>query len=172
MSDFTYCPRCRTELELRESEGPDPARPTCPECGFVHYVNPTPTVQAWIERDGKFLALRRAEEPKKGVWNMPGGFVEPDESGPEAIRREVMEETGLEIEVESVIGIFASEYGDGADAKPILDIAYLCRTLDSELEVSDESEEAAWFALVDFPEPAFRGESQALEALRQSRSIG
>jgi len=65
----------------------------------VHYDNPSPTVQAWIDRGDTYLALERNQEPLKGRWNLPGGFVEPGEGGPEAIRREVREETGLEIEV-------------------------------------------------------------------------
>ena len=83
---------------MRPSHPPDPARLACPSCGFVHYENPAPTVQAWIERDGRLLALRRGQEPLKGEWNMPGGFVEAGECGPEAIAREVREETGLEVE--------------------------------------------------------------------------
>lgn len=169
MSTFRYCPRCATELELRPSSGPDPDRPTCPNCGFVHYENPAPTVQAWIDRDGSFLALRRAEEPCAGSWNMPGGFVELDESGPEAIAREVREETGLEIETERVIGIFASKYGSGDDAVSLFDTAYLCRLTGGELEVSEESTEAAWFPLGEFPEPVFEGERKAWAALREGR---
>jgi len=168
VSEFRYCPRCATELELRPSEGDDPDRLTCPNCGFVHYENPSPTVQAWIERDGEYLALRRAGEPLKGEWNMPGGFVEANESGPEAIAREVLEETGLEIEAEEVIGIFSSQYGEGDDAQPIFDVAYRCRLIGGEMEVSAESLEAAWFTLADFPRPAFEGERQALETLRGS----
>lgn len=171
MTDFRYCPLCATELELRPSAGPDPDRPTCPNDGWVHYENPTPTVQAWIDRDDEFLALRRAEEPRKGIWNMPGGFVEVDESGPEAIAREVLEETGLEIEAVEVIGIYSSSYGDGVEAKTILDVAYRCRLTGGSgerLEVSDESLEAGWFTLEDFPEPAFEGERKALAALRES----
>jgi len=168
MTEFRYCPLCATELERRASSGPDPDRPTCPNDGWVHYENPTPTAQAWIDREGEYLALRRAGEPQKGEWNMPGGFVEVDESGPEAIGREVREETGLEIEVVDVIGVFSSEYGSGEDAKPILDIAYRCRLLGGEMEVSDESLEAGWFRLDDFPEPAFEGERKALAALRES----
>lgn len=165
---FNFCPRCATELEARSSNGPDPDRPSCPDCGFVHYGNPAPTVQAWIDRDGSYLALRRAGEPCKGEWNMPGGFVEAGEGGPEAIVREVREETGLEIEPQSVIGIFTSEYGSGPEALPIFDVAYLCRIVGGDLEVSDESEEGRWFRLDEFPEPAFSGERQALAALRQS----
>lgn len=168
MSELRYCPRCATELRLQPSSGPDDDRQTCPSCAWVHYDNPAPTVQAWIDRDGSFLALRRAGEPMQGEWNMPGGFVEAGESGPEAIAREVREETGLRIETERVIGIFASAYGTGEDAEPIFDVAYLCRLSGGELEVSDESEEAAWFPLAEFPEPAFAGERQALAELRRT----
>ena len=155
---------------MRPSEGPDPDRQACPNCGFVHYDNPTPTVQAWIEReDGMFLALRRAAEPLKGEWNMPGGFVESGEGGPEAIAREVREETGLQIEVGEVIGVFASAYGSGGDAQPIFDVAYHCHVVGGDFDISDESQEAAWFPLEEFPRPAFGGEQQALAALRASR---
>jgi 8-oxo-dGTP diphosphatase len=169
MSEFRYCPRCATELEMRPSSGPDPDRPACPNCGFVHYDNPSPTVQAWIDRDGSYLALRRADEPFAGKWNMPGGFVESGESGPEAIKREVLEETGLEIEVGRVIGVFASRYGTGDDAMAIFDVALLCRPVGGELDVSEESSAAEWFTLADFPEPAFEGEREALAALREQR---
>ena len=174
MDEFRYCPRCATELELRPSSGPDPDRPTCPNCGFVHYDNPSPTVQAWIERDGSFLALRRAGDPFAGKWNMPGGFVETDESGPEAIAREVREETGLEIDVDRVIGVFSSRYGTGDDAKGIFDVAFLCRITGGELEIAEEeSSEAEWFSLADFPEPAFEGERAALRELqREARDRG
>jgi len=168
---FRYCPRCATELEMRDSAPPDPPRPTCPNCGWVNYVNPTPTVQAWIDDDGRFHALERNQDPFRGKWNLPGGFVEPDESGPEAIIREVREETGLEIEVVENIGIFSSTYGEGDDRKPILDIAYLCRRTGGELEISDESGEHGTFPLEEFPEPAFEGERKALAALREQRGV-
>ena len=164
--EFRYCPRCATELEMRPSEGPDPDRPACPNCGFVHYENPAPTVQAWIDRDGEFLALRRNQEPMKGEWNMPGGFVEQGETGAEAAAREVREETGLEIEVVESLGAFPSTYGPGDDAQPLLGLAFLCRITGGAEEISDESEKAEWFSLADFPEPAFPDERRALAVLR------
>lgn len=162
---FTYCPICAARLEMRSSEPPDPDRLTCPRCGFVHYGNPAPTVQAWIESEGRFLALRRDQDPYRGQWNMPGGFVEAGEGGEQAIRREVREETGLEIEIEGVIGIFASSYGEGEEALPIFDVAYRCRLVGGRLDVSAESSEAAWFPLDEFPRPAFAGEREALREL-------
>jgi ADP-ribose pyrophosphatase YjhB (NUDIX family) len=164
--EFRFCPRCATELVMRPSEGPDPDRPACPSCGFVHYDNPSPTIQAWIERDGEFLALRRNQEPMKGEWNLPGGFVEIGESGPEAVVREVREETGLEVEVIDFIGAFPSTYGSGEDAQPILGLAYRGRILGGEIEISDESQEGDWFSLGEFPEPAFADERRVLTMLR------
>ena len=168
VGDFRYCPRCAAALVPRPSPPPDPDRLACPDCGYVHYDNPSPTVQAWIDRDDAFLALERNQEPLRGRWNLPGGFVEPGEGGPEAIRREVREETGLEVEVLGLIGIFPSSYGDGPDRIPILDIAYRCRETGGGWEISDESAAARWFTLEDFPEPAFEGERRALALLRAS----
>ena len=122
-------------------------------------------MQAWIDRDGSYLALERNQDPDRGKWNLPGGFVEVEEGGEEAIKREVREETGLEVEVIELIGIFASRYGAGGD-KAIFDVAYRCREIGGNFEISDESGEARWFPLAEFPEPAFSGEQQALAALR------
>jgi ADP-ribose pyrophosphatase YjhB (NUDIX family) len=166
LTEYRFCPVCATPLELRRSEPEEPERPACPACGFVHYDNPAPTVQAWIRRgDGCYLALRRDREPLRGRWNMPGGFVEAYEAPVDAIRREVDEETGLAITGLELIGAFASRYGP--EGLAIVDLAYHCE-LDGpdRLEVSEESSEGRWFALYEFPEPAFDGEREALALLR------
>ena len=163
---FRHCPRCATELEPRREAPEDPPRPTCPACGYVHYENPAPTVQAWIVRDERFLFLRRAREPQLGKWNLTGGFLEPFESPEDAIRREAREELGTEIVVGDLVGAFSSAYAD--TGRSTLDLAYRCRLADpaAELVISDESAEAGWFALDEVPELAFEGERLALAALR------
>lgn len=163
---FRYCPRCATELEARREAPEDPPRPACPACGFVHYDNPAPTVQAWIERDGEFLFLRRARDPRRGKWDLTGGFLEPFEPPEDALRREAEEELGVAIVVGELVGAFSSAYAD--TGRSTLDLAYRCRLADpaAELVISDESEEAGWFALGQVPELAFEGERLALRAVR------
>ena len=158
MSDFRFCPLCGEPLDPT-----DP--PACPKGHFVHYDNPPTTVQAWIERDGAYLILKRNEEPFAGEWDLPGGFVEMGESPADAAVREVAEETGLRVTPAEIIGAFTSAYGD--TGRHTVDIAYLCRLDGGEFELDgDEKTDAAWFRLDEMPRLAFAGERQALEALR------
>ena len=158
MSDFQFCPLCGKRLDAS-----DP--PACPEGHFVHYDNPPTTVQAWIERDGEYLILKRNEEPFAGEWDLPGGFVEMGESPAQAAIREVLEETGLTVSPTEIIGAFTSAYGDSG--RHTVDIAYLCRIDGGAFELDrEEKSDAAWFRLEDMPRLAFEGERQALEMLR------
>ena len=165
MTKFRFCPLCGERLEPKPS-APDEGLPACPTGHFIHYDNPPTTVQAWIDRDGEFLILERAEEPFAGHWDVPGGFVEMGESPDEAAVREVREETGLAVIPTELIGAFTSEYG--TTGRHTLDIAYLCRIEAGEFELNrDEKSDAAWVTLADMPELAFAGERQALDALRR-----
>ena len=67
---------------------------------------PVPAVAAVIIRDGQILLIKRAYDPSKGLWSIPGGRVELGEMLVEAVKREVREETGLEIKVGKVAGVF------------------------------------------------------------------
>lgn len=68
--------------------------------------SPIPAVAGVIVRDGEILLVRRAAEPSKGKWSIPGGCVEWGETLAEALKREVREETGFEIEVGDVAGVY------------------------------------------------------------------
>lgn len=67
--------------------------------------SPIVAVGAFIVKDGKVLLVQRGHEPRKGLWTVPGGVVELGETLHEAIKREIMEETGLEIEVGEVVTV-------------------------------------------------------------------
>jgi ADP-ribose pyrophosphatase YjhB (NUDIX family) len=67
---------------------------------------PTPTCCACIVHEGRLLLIRRAEEPNKGYWSHPGGRIELGETVFEAIRREVLEETGIQIEPIEIFQVY------------------------------------------------------------------
>jgi 8-oxo-dGTP diphosphatase len=66
------------------------------------------------DASGRLLLVRRGRQPSRGLWSVPGGRVEPGESGPEAARREVLEETGLDVHVGEPVGSVRIPAGDGA----------------------------------------------------------
>jgi ADP-ribose pyrophosphatase YjhB (NUDIX family) len=98
-----FCMSCGFELEIREIGGAP--RKACPKCSFVHWGNYSVGVGALIVKDGKILLVRRAQEPGKGYWTNPGGFIEQSELIHETIQREVWEEAGIEAVIKSVVAI-------------------------------------------------------------------
>ena len=71
----------------------------CASCGLVVYANPAPAACALVEDDdGRILLTRRAWEPYAGMWDVPGGFLGEREHPLDALRRELLEETGLAVE--------------------------------------------------------------------------
>jgi len=163
VSRYRYCPVCAQPLVALPDGHRDAGRSACVAGHFVDYDNPAVTAFAFVERDGLYLALRRAEEPYAGEWDLPGGFVESGESPPDSVRREIREETGLEVGELEVIGAYASAYGAG---RWTVDVGYRCSTIGGELALSAEKSAAAWHALEELPPLAFAGERSALAALR------
>jgi 8-oxo-dGTP diphosphatase len=162
--EFRFCPLCGGRLTVLES-GPDHGRMACLMGHFVHYDNPAVTALAFVERDGHYLVLERAQDPYRGLWDLPGGFVEAGESPVEAVKREISEETGLRVGAPTILGAYSSRYGDGG--KWTVDVAFYCQALVGELRLSDESFGAAWVTLNEMPTLAFAGERSALEELRR-----
>ena len=81
----------------------------CERCGFVFYLGPKLVAGAIVELDGGIVLIQRAIEPGYGRWTFPGGFVERGEVAEEAAARETLEETGLEVEVSGIIGLYTYE---------------------------------------------------------------
>lgn len=94
---------------------------------------------ALVERDGKYLMIQEGKEYVKGTWNVPGGGVEHGENPVEAVKREVFEETGLEIEeVEGLIGVFNSRSAE--DGHPVLVLMFSCKVESGEPEPEFDDE--------------------------------
>jgi 8-oxo-dGTP diphosphatase len=106
LSEYKFCPRCGSRLGVRLLKRGDPERLVCESCGFVFYLGPKLVAGAIVEMDGGIVLIQRDIEPGYGKWTFPGGFVERGERAEAAARREMLEESGLEIEVGEIIGLY------------------------------------------------------------------
>jgi pimeloyl-ACP methyl ester carboxylesterase/ADP-ribose pyrophosphatase YjhB (NUDIX family) len=99
-----HCARCG--LTCRPCRDGERTRPVCPGCGWVGYRNPAPGVAVLVTEGDRVLLGRRAGGTRGGgLWELPGGFVEFDEDFLSAGRREVREETGLEVEITGIVSV-------------------------------------------------------------------
>jgi len=110
---YRYCPSCATELQplVQTEDGGEKTRLRCPACQWTHWNNPTPVLAAVIEcadRDGRVLLARNAAWSGR-MFALVTGFMEAGESPEHGIRREVMEETALEVDALKLIGVYEFE---------------------------------------------------------------
>lgn len=157
-------------MELREES--ERLRPVCPRCGYVHYFAPQVAAVAIVTRDAdeKLLLVQRGENPGKGLWGLPGGFVEMGETVHDALTREILEETGYEIEIGELVGVWSFFN----DAKKIAGVAivYETRVARGELQVASDSTNAEWVTCeraLDFP-LAFETHREALDIWNKRNS--
>lgn len=100
---------------------------TCGSCGFTYYINPAPAVAAVIEApDGRIVLTRRKIDPRAGFLDLPGGFVDIMESAEDAIKREIKEELGVDVERLEFIGTFPNEYVYGGLSYFTCDLGFAC----------------------------------------------
>jgi len=162
--DWKYCPRCTSVLEGDEH------RRSCPKCGFVAYASSKPTAGALCEDgEGRVLLARRAHEPFLGRWDIPGGFLEEGEDPLDGMRRELNEETGLEVEPLDYLGAWMDRYGGDSTAEATLNMYWTARVLGGEPRAADDVSELAWFAADELPsadELAFENVPLVLSAWR------
>lgn len=138
---FRFCPADGTQLEKARPSG----GVTCPACGRSWYRNSAPTVGAAIVQDGKALVTVRGIEPEKGKVDVPGGFLEVGEHPVEGLRREVLEELGVEAEVEGNPVLLATHtYGE--DGIWVLAIGFKARIVSGEPRPADDVAELRWIS--------------------------
>jgi 8-oxo-dGTP diphosphatase len=116
-------------------------------------------VQGILERDGRVLLGRRAHDPRKGYWDIPGGLLNETEPPEEGLRREFLEETGILVEPVELMRIDIEPYA----YRHVFSVTYLVRG-DGEPVAADDVEELRWFARGELPEMAFPGQNLVLRA--------
>ena len=103
---FNCCPACGSSDIIFD----DDKKLICRECSFTYYHNVAAAVGAILEYNGKVVLIKRAREPGKGKLDLPGGFIDPDESAEQAVVREVKEEINIDIKEPEYLGSYPNIY--------------------------------------------------------------
>ncbi|MBN1537893.1 MAG: NUDIX hydrolase [Anaerolineales bacterium] len=134
-------------------------RPTCPQCEWIYFPDPKVAAAVLVERKGEILLVRRANNPGKGLWTLPAGFIDAGEDPARAAERECMEETGLHVRVSKLIDVISGlEHPYGAH---IL-IVYQAEIIQGDLKPDDDADRADFFPYKSLPPLAFSTTYQML----------
>jgi len=164
--EHLFCPHCGTEMEQAEVAGR--MRHVCPACGYVLYRNLLPAVGVLAEMEGGIVLVKRREEPFAGWWALPAGYIEADESVEQAAVRECREETGLEVELLELFGVYSFPEGPGP---PGMIVFYRARPIGGELQAGDDAQDVAVFVQDELPDRlAFRTHREVIARWVRSRS--
>jgi len=156
-----YCPVCgKKQFHPRDEKSWQ-----CGACGFLFYRNPATAVAAIIECHGELLFAVRGRDPQAGKLDLPGGFVDLDESAEQALQRELGEELGLQPVAANYMASFPNTYPyAGVDYRTV-DLVYrieLARR--PELQAADDIVATRWIAMdaIPFEQVAFKSTRNAL----------
>lgn len=156
-----FCPYCGTPTETQFIFGAE--RPVCPACGWRYFADPKVAVAVVVLADDLVLLDRRVNEPHRGMWSMPAGFVDAYEDPVRAAERECLEETGLVVQVTGLLDVLSGrEHPHGSD---IL-IVYTAEVVGGALQAGDDADQVGFFPLDHLPPLAFDSARRVLESLR------
>jgi ADP-ribose pyrophosphatase YjhB (NUDIX family) len=134
-------------FDLRIPRGDDRPRLVCGTCGFINYVNPRIVVGAVCTWGDRILMCRRAIEPRRGYWTIPAGYLEERESVIDGAAREVREETGADVDLDTILAIY------NVPRISQVQIIYRGRMRSPDLAPGPESEAADLFEWDEIPWP-------------------
>ena len=121
------------------------------------WLNPASAAAGVVLDDrGRVLLVQRAIQPYRGAWALPAGYQEQDEEPRACLRREVREETGLDVEPYELFDLLHVE----DPRRPANVAVFLCRVESGDLRPGDEETQADWFALDDLPVQGAQGADQ------------
>ena len=153
LSQFIYCPKCGSSYFVEN----DFKSNKCEKCGFVYYFNPSSsTVALIVNENDEILVATRAFDPAKGTLDLPGGFVDMNETGEESIAREVKEETNLDVKEVKYMFSTPNRYIYSGFEVHTLDLIYSCRVDDiSNLSAADDVSELQFIKISELKPELF-----------------
>lgn len=137
---FRFCPRCGAPA----TGGANPLR--CPACDLTYFFNPTVAAGAFISNPaGEVLLIRRAKEPAKGKFGVPGGFLDVGESAEDGLRREIREEVNLEVTELRLLCSGPNLYEYMGVTYPVCDLIFTARAVNpADVRALDEVAGYEW----------------------------
>lgn len=165
-SPFKFCSNCGVPDPVAKSD----REFVCAACGFRHFITPIPAACALLlDAQDRILIIRRAHEPGLGKLGLPGGVIEPWETGEMGAARETREEVGLDLPPDAFtpLGTLTNTYLFQGFPWPTIDLFYVARIPDFDAVHIDPAEVMEFMAcaLDDVPLEDFAFESNA-EAVR------
>ncbi len=158
--EYNFCPRCGSPLDRLERHGK--VRPVCPRCGWVHFVDPKVAAAALVQKEDRVLLVRRVNQPYRGAWSLPAGFIDAGEDPARAAERECLEETGLQVQATQLLAVLSGrEHPRGADFV----LYYKAEPVSGEVHAGDDADAARFFPLDDLPPIAFKVTRRFLHGL-------
>ena len=162
-----FCSHCAAPL-------PAPPPVTCRSCDTSHWLDAKPCAGALVARGDQLMLVRRAHDPWRGAWDVPGGFCGPREHPKDAAAREVREETGLAVHLDGILGMWIdTDAPAGPEADKVTLNIYFHATAEGQTATWTDPNEVAeigWFGPDELPsDVAFPGHIPAvLRAWRES----
>jgi len=164
---YKYCPTCTKKLKTKVIDGRK--RLFCLNCDFIFWANPKPVVSAILTVNNKILMLQRDKDPLKRYWVLPGGFIEYEETSQQAIKREVKEETGLDIDIKKIIGTYLINNDPRGNH---IDIIYIVTTKDfSRIKINNENIQFKLFSYKNIPKLIAYKHREAIRDYLQSKGV-
>jgi mutator protein MutT len=156
--EYSFCPKCGGNLEWILIKPLEPARMVCSVCRFVFFQDPKIAACCIVTIDQKVVLLRRGIQPGYGKWVFPGGYVDRGETVTAAAIREAREEINIEVQLESLLGVYSYPQS------PVIIVVYIARMESGRLLPSDETLEVGTFSPHEIPweELAFQSTTEAL----------
>ncbi len=112
------------------------------------YKNPKATVDVVVEKDNKILLIIRCVEPHKGRLGLPGGHVNFGEKVEDAAKRETEEETGLKVEIKTILGVFSDPKREPNFPECHgISTVFIAEIIDGELKAGDDAKKAEFYKI-------------------------
>ena len=166
--EWNHCPICSQTLE--PADDGQSVRPYCAQCRRFYYSNPIPAACCFLtnERD-ELLLVQRSVEPRKGLWTLPGGFIELGETTEEAALRELQEETGL---VGRNPRLFGASTRAGKMTGGIIVLAYIVEEWEGDMTPMTDAMDLGFFSPEARPQLAFEVHMELVKRYDELRAAG